>query len=490
MQVFFPNQLALYFLRRYLDQRYPDGHDVDWVPFEPPTWSWRFLLDPVEPAELAGILGRVLDKVGRGAVLCFGVRDVSDYLSLVLLHRQFEQRWRDREPRPRFIVGGSFCFYLDPDEFAARFPLVDCLVLGPGERPFAQIVEALAAGRPLPKLLRGEGDRVRLPDEGVLALDPFYPCTLNFDLCEWGRCRFCHHQRPGTVASEHVTEFADDLVRLHRDKKLSRFYVFDNSISVSTLEVLLTRLRQKGLAGKVQLSLFGMRLDRRVLELLPLIKETRILTSASWGLESCSQRILKLWRKGISASAFEPILRGMSSVGVTNHLFVLCGLPMSGESDIRATEKGLERLRPYYRSARASWFILDANMVAFDEREEFGIRLKDRYRVCDTFGVDFLGADNLLTRFYDFDSTDGDRVLTRRGDFERYLGLLSQPSIGISHDICFLKSPTPLVQLAMSRFQTMDFAALRTAHLRAFQAGARLAEAHSQAGDKSHRRAN
>ncbi|MBI5478532.1 MAG: hypothetical protein HY906_06755, partial [Deltaproteobacteria bacterium] len=222
MQIFFPNQLALYFLRRYLDQRYPEGHQVEWVPFEPPAWSARFLLDPVEQVDHAMALSGLLDKVGPGAILGFGVREVTDYLSLVLLYRQFEARWRDRDSRPRFIVGGSFCFYLDADEFAERFPLVDCLVLGPGERPLVEIVEATAARRPLPKLLRGEGDRVRLPDEGVLSLDPFYPCTLNFDVCEWGRCRFCHHLRPRKVESEYVAEFADDLVRLYRNKKVSR----------------------------------------------------------------------------------------------------------------------------------------------------------------------------------------------------------------------------------------------------------------------------
>jgi hypothetical protein len=452
VKVHFPNQLALYFLRRYLDLRYPDGHEVEWVPFEPPVWTTRFLFDPGEHRARAALLAGLLDQVGPGSILCFGVRDVPDYLSLVLLYRQFEERWRDRESRPRFVVGGSFCFYLDADEFAERFPLVDCLVLGPGEEPFAAIVEATAAGKPLPKLLRGAGDRIRFPDERVLSMRPVYPCALNFDACEWGRCRFCHHQRPGKVESEYVAEFADDLTRLHRDQKISRFYVFDNSISAATLEVLLTRLRKNGLAGTIEIGLFGMRLDRRVLELLPLVEETRILTSVAWGLESCSQRLLKLWRKGTSASAFEPILRGMAAVGVINQVFVLCGLPRSRDSDIRATEKGLERLRPYYRGVSASWFILDRWLAAFEEREELGIRLKDRYRVCDTFGVDFLGPHNLLTHFYDFDSTDGDRVLTRRDDFGRYLGLLSQPDVWTSQFLCFLRSPTPLVQLAMSRF--------------------------------------
>jgi hypothetical protein len=454
VKVHFPNQLALYFLRRYLDQRYPNGHEVEWVPFEPPVWTTRFLFDPSEHLDRAASLAHLLDEVGPGSLLCFGLRDVPDYLSLVLLYRQFEERWRGRDSRPRFVVGGSLCFYLDADEFAERFPLVDCLVVGPGEGPFAAIVEATAAGQPLPKLLRGGGDRIRFPDERVMSLRPVYPCALNFDMCEWGRCRFCHHQRPGRVESDHVTEFADDLVRLYRDKKISRFFVFDNSISVSTLEVLLTRLRNQGLAGKIEIGLFGMRLDRRVLELLPLIKETRILTSVDWGLESCSQRVLRLWGKGTSVSAFEPILRGMSSVGVLNLVFVLCGLPMSRDSDIRATESGLAQLRPYYRGVSASWFILDRWLAAFDAREELGIRLKERYRICDTFGVDFLGPHNLLTHFYDFDSTDGDRVLTRRDDFERYLGLLSRPGVWTSQSLCFLKSPTPLVQLAMSRFPT------------------------------------
>jgi hypothetical protein len=485
MKVFFPNQLALHFLRRYLDRRFPDGHEVEWLPFEPPAWTTRFLLDPREPFEHIELLAGLLDQVGPGSMLCFGVRDVPDYLTLVLLYRQFEQRWRDREPRPRFVVGGSFCFYLDADEFAERFPLVDCLVVGPGEKPFAAIVEATAAGKPLPKLLRGEGDRVRFPDEGVLSLDPFYPCTLNFDVCEWGRCRFCHHQRPWTMQSDYVTEFADDLVRLYRDRKICRFYVFDNSISPATLEVLLTRLRKKGLAGKVQLGLFGMRLDRRVLELVPLIKETRILSSVAWGLESCSQRLLKLWRKGTSVGAFEPILREVSAAGVANQIFMLFGLPMSRDSDIRATERGLERLRPYYRSARASWFLLDRWLAAFEEREELGIHLKDRYRVCDAFGIDFLGPHNLLTHFHDFESTDGDRVLTRRDDFARYLGVLSMSSVGMSTRLCFLKSPTPLVQMSMGRFAKMDFAELRASRLKSFATRSRLLGARSRDGNRT-----
>ncbi|MBI5478533.1 MAG: hypothetical protein HY906_06760 [Deltaproteobacteria bacterium] len=463
MKVHFPNQLALYFLRRYLDQRFPDGPEVEWVPFAAPTWTTRFLFDQSEHVERAADLADVLDRVGPGSILCFGLRDIPDYLSLVLLYRQFEERWRDRDSRPRFVVGGSLCFYLDADEFAERFPLVDCLVVGPGEEPFAQIVAATAAGHPLPKLLRGGGDRIRFPDERVLSIRPIYPCALNFDVCEWGRCRFCHHVRPRKVESDCVAEFADDLIRLYRDKKVSRFFVFDNSISAGTLEVLLARLRDQGMAGKIGIDLFGMRLDRRVLEILPLVKETRILTSVEWGLESCSQRILRLWHKGTSASAFEPILRGMASAGVINLLFVLCGLPLSRDSDIRATERGLTQLGPHYRAVSASWFVLDRWLAAFDEREELGIHLKDRYRICDTFGVDFLGPHNLLTHFYDFDSTDGDRGLTRRDDFGRYLGLLSRPEVSTSQFLCFLKSPRPLVQLAMSGFPALGTAAAAAA---------------------------
>jgi hypothetical protein len=95
--------------------------------------------------------------------------------------------------------------------------------------------------------------------------------------------------------------------------------------------------------------------------------------------------------------------------------------------------------------------------------------------------VDFLGPHNLLTHFYDFDSTDSDRVLTRRMDFMRYLGVLSQPWLGLQNGLCFLKSPTPLIEMAMSRFQKVDFAAIRSSRLRTFQTRSWLAAARGQA---------
>ena len=124
-------------------------------------------------------------------------------------------------------------------------------------------------------------------------------------------------------------------------------------------------------------------------------------------------------------------------------------------------------------------------LAAFADQEEFGIRLKDRYRLCDTFGVDFLGPHNLHTHFHDFDSTDGDRVLSRRDDFERYLGVLARPLVAMSNGLCFLKSPTPLAQMAMGRFQQIDFGVLRASRLKSFAAGAWLHGTHARDGHKA-----
>jgi len=193
--------------------------------------------------------------------------------------------------------------------------------------------------------------------------------------------------------------------------------------------------------------MFGIRLDRRFLRLIPLIKKLNVITAISWGLESCSQRILKLYAKGTSVSSFKPILKAFSEAGVSNFVYVLFGLPLMQQRDIELTRSGLMDLMPYYEDIRLNWFLLNAHLPVYRQPQEYRVHIKDNFKMCDSIGVNVLGEYNISTKFYDFDATIDGRTLSRSEDFKRYKPVFDDfgPLMSMHELVCFFNSAETLL---------------------------------------------
>jgi radical SAM superfamily enzyme YgiQ (UPF0313 family) len=212
--------------------------------------------------------------------------------------------------------------------------------------------------------------------------------------------------------------------------------------------MILSRFAREEFQRRTTISFFGMRVDRELLKLLPFIRRLGVVAEVSWGVECFSQRVLRIFKKGINVDDCAPLLKGFAEAGVTNHLYMLFGLPCMEDEDVRITFANIQDIRPFYATIRSSWFLLFSGTDVFSSPEEFGLVVGKRYRVFDGRAQDWLGDYNLQTKIFDFASVIGGRLLTRQLDFARYVdGFVATCANGACYEaatpLFMLRDPTP-----------------------------------------------
>ncbi len=420
MKVYISHGAAYYFLKAPTEARFT-GEPIEWVPYPVKRFTVPGLFAPAWRDGVDSRYRQLAEYFEDGAVVCYSLSQVEQFFDFYLLYREIARLPRRKEIK--LILGGSLVGWLESEDLLERYPRITTAVVGPGERVLPELLDKIHRGQEVPRLVYGDPrDRSAWPDVSVVdAPDNWYYCSLGLDKCSWGRCKFCHHQQPDQIDDATIEQFCDKVIRLHREHDVTRFYIFDNNMVPSNLEILLQTLKASGLSGKLDIALFGARLDPGFVELAPLVRELGVISEIDWGLESCSQRVLNLYAKGTRVDHFEPILKAYAEAGVDNIVYGLYGLPRVTEDDLRDSFPRIDRLRPHCKELHLSWFLLSKGLAVYREKDRFGIEVLERFRMSDTTGFDCLGEHNVATNFFDFRSTIDGKSLSRWEDFERHL---------------------------------------------------------------------
>ena len=246
--------------------------------------------------------------------------------------------FRQLMPECRIVMGGSSMIYRR--SLLAELPwlsvLVDHICVGEGE----QFLADLAA-------MNDCGDRSRAwasaPDFSVLPLADYLTPHLVMSVetargCHWGRCAYCIHpvrtnegralyrQKPlQMVANEIQALFAAG----HR-----RFFIVDEAIPPR-------RMRQLSdiflaLPGAVTWIGYA-RLDQgHSSEGFAHARESGC-RKLFIGVESGSDQILAMFRKGVNSADARRVLLDVARAGIAAHFFLMTGFPQEQEADRRAT---------------------------------------------------------------------------------------------------------------------------------------------------------
>jgi radical SAM superfamily enzyme YgiQ (UPF0313 family) len=98
-----------------------------------------------------------------------------------------------------------------------------------------------------------------------------------------------------------------------------------------------------------------------------------------WGLESASQRVLDLMRKGTSAQKIPAILNSAREAGVWNLVFSIFGFPTETRAEWQGTLDLLESCKESVHALSRSRFILLEGSDVFLNPERYGVkRIIDR----------------------------------------------------------------------------------------------------------------
>jgi radical SAM superfamily enzyme YgiQ (UPF0313 family) len=261
-------------------------------------------------------------------------------------------------------IGASYLWEL----LLNRFPQIDFVVVGEGERNFTALVTALAEGRrsaipAIPGIAsRRDGRAVlREPAEPLSDLDELADPARYFSFqhvsltrgCPGG-CRFCGSPNfwGRRVRFHSSSYFVDQLERLQQ--KGNRFFFFsDDTFTLrkrSVLEIC-RQILQRGLNISWQAI---SRVDTIDEEMLRWMRRAGCI-QISYGVESGSQRIRRRLGKDFSQSRIEEAFHMTTRFGILPRAYFIYGCPGESPETIQETIALVRRIRPL----AAIFYILD-----------------------------------------------------------------------------------------------------------------------------------
>jgi radical SAM superfamily enzyme YgiQ (UPF0313 family) len=307
-------------------------------------------------------------------------------------------------PDPGQLLSGPFAIYPggEPREVDTG-RLIDYLIVGEGERGLESLAKSLSAGSgkdasdsafcPLcrvPGLLHMEdGKAARNPAEAASDLNTLpLPDFSDFPLdqyhspipvlpylasrgCPWRRCAFCTHQKSYLdYREEEAANTSNRLSALQEKYGVRHFCLVDEMIHPRRMDRIAADLIRRG--AQVNFSAYARPsgFSARGIE-----KAHRAgLRLLMWGLESASQRLLDLMRKGTIAQKIPPILNSAKEAGVWNLLFLMFGFPTETKAEWQSTLDFIESCRESVHALSRSRFILLKGSDAFVNPERYGVK--------------------------------------------------------------------------------------------------------------------
>jgi radical SAM superfamily enzyme YgiQ (UPF0313 family) len=366
------------------------GRVMDFLPSERNIINW-FYEDRVRP-----LLGDA-----RYDLIGFSLPAWEQLVPALTLARAMKRR----DPDTRFVVGGNFITRLVGtwDERAPHpyTKLIDFFSVFEGERSLLQLIEALDTGGDpgaAENLVFARGDRMVRTTHGSVDIDSIP--TPNFDglaldryfvpepilplftsrSCPY-KCSFCTIPYASSeFRSRSPANVAADLANLTA-KHGTRLYTFvDETLVVPALAGLADEVIERKLDvywyGETR---FHPKIDR------PLAK--RLFESGcrklQFGLESSSQRVLNLMKKGIRTSYIEANIDACLAEGIAVHLFTFIGFPGETAPEARETHafaqrmlrRSIDQYGNPYSSVGMGAFNLEVYSDVYNHPERYGVRL-------------------------------------------------------------------------------------------------------------------
>ncbi len=372
-------------------------------------WSLR-RFGPGRSRLVRGLVRQVLEAKPR--LVAFSLRDADEPVTRFLI-------WKFGRLGFPLAAGGWFTLGMGQGELALwrRELGVDWLVAGPGEevlprlagsvgesswtREFLQVGPwALVAG---PDGVFHVGDPHRngpepLPEEDweLLLSRPYHAPGLVFPVasnrgCYWARCAFCPQRYNAGGYREHrPEEVAERVVSVNRRYGARRFFFVDECIRPGFAEAFLAQLERLGAANLAFVAMA--RPERAFTDHLLEAMASRGFRALLWGVESASDRVLRLMRKGTRQEEVVRVLESAHRAGIWNYAFLMVGFPGETPEEARATLEFVRANRSLVDGAQLSRFVVYESSEVGRNPEAFGLRLAEGRSRREVGAVDILAG--------------------------------------------------------------------------------------------------
>lgn len=339
------------------------------APYAPAHLALNDFRNPRYPLTLEGMKKATLDSWGnpflswmrervgqlvaqKPALLAISISSFSQVLAGLTLARLLKQA----APEIPLTLGGNFFGRVADRLFAQKefFGLYcDSLVVGEGEVTLEHLLRAVRQGKPVDGMAgvvtaaaRGPSARSRdsrleevgpldladLPLERYFSPEPVV-CIQASRGCYWGQCSFCDSYWGVTLDKKSTPRLIRELRHLKEQYGVRHFEFIDECLPPEEMATMASAIRESGL--NIHWFANG-RTESGFLSVLPELPAAG-LSMLLWGVESGSDRILKLLAKGVHPQKRWPVLRKSAEVGIWNFAYVFFGFPGETAEEARQT---------------------------------------------------------------------------------------------------------------------------------------------------------
>lgn len=288
------------------------------------------------------LLSSILDT--RPDIVGISITSTSQLLPGLTLARLI----KGTKPDVHITVGGSIFTKLIDNLLLgvdAFFSFVDSFVVFEGEHALLELANQLSGGKDLskvPNLIYKKDGRVTInepfliedvsklptPDYNGLPFGlyhspkPVLPVQTSRG-CYWGKCTFCNlHYDHRYYRPKGIDQIVKDIQTLRERHDTNYFFFADECIPISTLKRLVKVLPELDIKwiGGVRFE------DGLTRELIRDMHRAGCLKLV-FGMESYSQRVLDLMKKGTRRETVKRILEDCLEEGVATHIYTIVGFP-------------------------------------------------------------------------------------------------------------------------------------------------------------------
>lgn len=209
----------------------------------------------------------------------------------------------------------------------------------------------------------------RVLDYSLFDLDQYFIPEIVFPLrsstsCYYQRCSFCTHHGNAKYVEYDLRDIRETIIRANA----KHIFFIDDMIPKKRLLELAEMLKPLGVEWMCQLRPTK-EFDEETLRIL----RASGLRIVLWGVESGSDRILQLMKKGTNTKDITTVLSSAHLVGIKNVLYIMFGFPSESKEEFMGTIAFLRENKDHIDLISHSTFGLQKESPMFSQLERFGI---------------------------------------------------------------------------------------------------------------------
>jgi hypothetical protein len=302
------------------------------------------------------------------------------------------------------VIGGAAMSAVSPVELMQVFPFITAIFTGEGEIPFGMFLQGNKYSRIPGCYYRGHQGKIEFSGKAQYMQSlaelpmPEYSCfelpkyfnplpvlpILGGRGCKWRQCSFCSHNSSfGRHRCRNAIAVIQEMINLTERFGCRHFYFADQYVD----PVFLNELCDMIIASKLKCSFHIM--ARTVGSYTPALLEKAARAGCcwiSWGMESGSQKLLNIMRKGTEVNTSAEVIKTASSFGISNLLMMIFGAPGSDEKCLDENFAFIDNIYDHIDGMTASAFVLFENTEFSRNAARHGLQILGKNEILKVNG--------------------------------------------------------------------------------------------------------